>query len=92
MYKSAMYTTVYGDIAINYVDRLSIYTVLDAIERTVLFTDASVTNVTVTVARPTFNGKQFATSWVSTHFGTRSFVVHGCLSIVAVGIVCYIWN
>jgi len=42
MYKSAMYTTVYGDIAINYVDRLSIYTVLVAIERTVLFADASV--------------------------------------------------
>ena len=51
---SSMSTTVYGDISINYVDSLSIYTVL-----------------------------------VATH---RHCIVHGCLSIVAVGILCYTWN
>jgi len=51
-----MYTTVYGDIAISYVDSLSIhvYTFLVANE--------------------------------------RHFVVHGCVSVVALAIVCYTWN
>ena len=82
---------IYGDIAINYVDRLSI--VFVAIERhCVIHGCVCVTDVSVTVARPTFNWNHLATSRVSTHCGTRSFVVHGCLSIVAVGIVCYTWN
>jgi len=41
---------------------------------------------------PTFNRKQFAASWPRTHCAIRSFVVHGCISLVAVGIVCYTWN
>jgi len=56
MFISAMYTTVYGDIAINYVDILSIYTVLVAIERhCVVHGCVCVTDVSVTVARRTFN-------------------------------------
>jgi len=88
-----MSTTVYGDISINYVDSLSIYTVLVATHRHyIVHGCVSVTHGSVTIARPTFNGKQFAASWPSTHCATRSLVVHGCISIVAVGIDCYTWD
>ena len=55
MFISAMYTTVYGDMAINYVDILSIYTVLVAIERhCVVHGCVCVTDVSVTVARQVY--------------------------------------
>ena len=73
-----------GDISINYVDSLSIYTVLVATERhCIVHGCVSVTHGSVTIARPTFDGKQFATSWASTH------CVQGhSLSIVA----CLLWR
>ena len=122
---SSMSTTVYWDISINYVDSLSIYTVLVATHRhcivhgclsivavgilcytwncLCIFSDQLCRQFVYIyspccnwsslcfshmrlcdwrqcdVTRPTFNGKQFAASWPSTHCATRSFVVHGCI-------------
>ena len=38
---------------------------------------------------PLANDTVIAYNYVATH---RHCIVHGCLSIVAVGIVCYTWN
>ena len=75
-------------VHIEYVDSLSIYTVLVAIDRRCAFhICVSVTDVSVML-----HDLLSMENNLLLHCGTRSFAVHGCVSIAAEGIVCYTWN